>query len=225
VHRKSLLCSTFVLVLLGGYAATVSGGQEPQSQTTPQSEATPQPQAPSQTTQAITIPAGTPLLIRMIDRVDSSKNKVGDIFRASLEDQLIVGDTVVAPKGADVYGKLAEVKEAGHVSGAPRLTLELTGIRVNGRTVPIDSTEYSVVGKGRGKQSAKRIGGGALIGALIGGIAGGGTGAAIGTGVGAGAGAATQLVTHGQKLRIRSETLLEFKLQQAVAVPVQNSAQ
>lgn len=137
----------------------------------------------------------------------------------------MVGDTVVAPKGADVYGKLAEVKEAGHISGAPHLTLELTGIRVNGSIVPIDSSEYSVVGKGRGKQSAKRIGGGALIGALIGGIAGGGTGAAIGTGVGAGAGAATQLATHGQKLRIRSETLLEFKLQQAVSVPVQNSAQ
>jgi len=55
--------------------------------------------------QRVTIPAGTRILVRMIDTVDSQKNHVGDKFRASLEENLTVGDTIVAPKGADVYGR------------------------------------------------------------------------------------------------------------------------
>lgn len=168
----------------------------------------------------ITIPAGTSLLIRMISKVDSSKNRVGDYFHASLETALMVDDTVLATQGADVYGKLARVKDAGKISGAPELTLELTGVRIGENVVQIDSTSYEVVGKGRGKQSARRIGGSAALGAIIGGITGGGAGAAIGAGVGAGAGTVVQLSTHGERIRIPSETLLEFKTEQSVDVPV-----
>src|SRR2546422_8068070 len=46
--------------------------------------------------QRVTIPAGTRILVRMIDRVDSEKNRIGDKFRASLEENLTVGDTIVA---------------------------------------------------------------------------------------------------------------------------------
>jgi hypothetical protein len=160
----------------------------------------------------------------MIDSMDSSTNKIGDIFHASLESPLVVGDTVVAPKGADVYGKLAQAKEAGKISGGAELTLELTGVRINGNIIPVDSTTYDVAGKGRGKQSAGRIGGGAALGAIIGGIAGGGAGAAIGAGVGAGAGTAVQLMTHGEQIRIPSETLLEFKFEQPLTIPLPNSS-
>ena len=160
----------------------------------------------------------------MIDGVDSKKNKIGDTFTASLDSPLMVGSMEVAAKGADVFGKLAEAKEAGKISGGAELTLELTGIRIAGNIVPIDSTTYDAVGKGRGKQSAARIGGGAVLGAIIGGVAGGGAGAAIGAGAGAAAGTAVQLVTHGEVIRIPSETLLEFKLQNDVSVPTPGAA-
>lgn len=183
-----------------------------------------QPAQPSNgPTRAITIPAGTSLLARMIDTVDSSTNQIGDPFHASLESPLTVGDTVVAPKGADVYGKLAQAKGAGKIAGSAQLTLELSGIRINGNIVPVESTEYDVAGKGRGKQSAERIGGAAAVGAIIGAIAGGGKGAAIGAGVGAGAGTAAQVLTHGEQVRIPSETLLEFTLQQDVTAPIAKS--
>ena len=172
------------------------------------------------TTQAITIPAGTSVFVRMIDGVDSSTNKIGDTFHGSLESPLVVGNTVVAPASADVYGKLTQAKAAGKISGAAQLTLELTGIRINGSIVPVDSTDYDVAGKGRGTQSAERIGGGAVLGTIIGAIAGGGKGAAIGGVVGAGAGTTVQVVTKGDQVRVPSETLLEFKLQQDVTVPL-----
>lgn len=156
----------------------------------------------------------------MIDSVDSSVNQVGDTFKASLESPLVVGDTVVAPKGADAYGKLTQAKQAGKISAGAELTLELTGIRIGGNIVPLNSTDYDVAGKGRGSQSAQRIGGGAVIGTIIGAIAGGGKGAAIGAVAGAGTGTAVQVFTHGDKVRVPSETLLEFRLQNDVSTPL-----
>src|SRR3984893_3731416 len=76
----------------------------------------------------VTVPAGTSLLVRTIDSVDSDKNHVGDRFRASLEQDLSVDGVVVAPRGADVYGRLAEAKESGHFEGKSQLKLELTDI-------------------------------------------------------------------------------------------------
>jgi len=156
----------------------------------------------------------------MIDSVDSSKNQIGDSFRASLKAALVVGNTVIAPKGAEAYGKLTQAKEAGKLSGTPELTLELTGIRMNGNVVALDSTDYNVAGKSRGKQSAQRIGGGAIVGAVLGGIIGGPGGAAIGASLGAGGGTAVQVTTHGDRVRVPSETLLEFRLQQDVNAPI-----
>lgn len=166
----------------------------------------------------VTVPAGTRILVRMIDTVDSAKNKVGDRFRASLEEDLTVNTAVVARKGSDVYGRLAEAKEAGHVSGKSDLKLELTGILINNQVQPVLTGEYEVSGKSRGSNTAKKVGGGAAVGAIIGAIAGGGKGAAIGAGVGAGAGTAIQVLTKGEQVRVPSETLLEFRIDQPFTV-------
>jgi hypothetical protein len=166
----------------------------------------------------VTIPAGQAILVRMIDSVDSSKNHIGDIFHASLETDLTVNGALVARKGTDVYGRLAEAKEAGHISGSSELQLELTRMVIDGHDYPVVSSDYTLQGKGRGSNTAKKVGGGAALGAIIGAVAGGGKGAAIGAGVGAGAGGAVQVLTRGQQVKVPSETLLEFRLQQPATV-------
>ena len=168
----------------------------------------------------VTIPAGQSLLIRMIDGVDSSKNQVGDIFHASLETDLNIDGALIARKGADVYGRLAQAKEAGHFAGSSELQLELTRIVIDGQDYSVVSSDYTLHGKGRGKNTAEKVGGGAALGALIGGLAGGGKGAAIGAGIGAGAGGTVQVLTRGQQVKVPSETVLEFRLQQSVTVTV-----
>jgi hypothetical protein len=171
----------------------------------------------------ITIPAGQSILVRMIDGVDSSKNHVGDIFHASLETDLTVNNTLVARKGTDVYGRLAEAKEAGHIAGSSELQLELTRMVINGQDYPVVSSDYTLQGKGRGSNTAKKVGGGAVAGAIIGAIAGGGKGAAIGAGVGSAADAGVQVLTRGQQVKVPSETLLEFRLQQPATVTAAQS--
>jgi hypothetical protein len=169
----------------------------------------------------VTIPAGQPLLVRMIDGVDSKKNNVGDIFHASLETDLNINGALVARRGTDVYGRLAEAKEAGHFSGSSELQLELTRMVINGQDYPVVSSDYTLKGKGRGSNTAQKVGGGAVAGAIIGAIAGGGKGAAIGAGAGSAAGAGVQVFTRGQQVKVPSETLLEFRLQQPVTVSAQ----
>src|SRR5260370_11227669 len=92
----------------------------------------------------VTIPAGQSLLVRMIDGVDSSKNHVGDIFHATLETDLTVNGVLAARKGTDVYGRLAEAKEAGHIKGSSELQLELTRIAIDGHDYPVVSSDYTL---------------------------------------------------------------------------------
>jgi hypothetical protein len=167
---------------------------------------------------SVTIPAGQSLLVRMIDGVDSSTNHVGDVFHASLETDLTVGNTIVARKGTDVYGRLANAEKSGTFSGKSELQLELTRMVIDGRDYPVVSSDYTLQGKGQGAATAKKVGGIAAAGAIIGAIAGGGKGAAIGAAAGGATGAGVQVLTKGQQVKVPSETLLEFRLQQAAVV-------
>jgi len=166
----------------------------------------------------VTVPAGQSILVRMIDGVDSGKNHVGDLFHASLETDLNVNGVLVARKGTDVYGRLASSDKGGTFSGKSELQLELTRIVVDGKDYPVVSSDYNVQGKSQGSSTAKKVGGGAVAGAVIGAIAGGGKGAAIGAAAGGGAGAGVQILTKGDKVKVPSETLLEFRLQQPVTI-------
>lgn len=176
------------------------------------------PTAAGPNTGDVTIPAGQSLLVRMIDGVDSTKNHVGDIFHASLETDLVVGNTVVARKGTDVYGRLANSQKSGTFTGKSELQLELTRMVIDGRDYPLVSSDYTLQGKGQGASTAKKVGGVAAVGAIIGAIAGGGKGAAIGAAAGGATGAGVQVLTKGEQVKVPSETVLEFRLQQPETV-------
>jgi hypothetical protein len=164
----------------------------------------------------ITVPAGTTILIRMLDTVDSSKNPPGSRFTATLETNLVVNGKVIVPQGNTVYGRLAESKQAGRATGSSELQLELTEIVVRGTAYPLLTSDYQVKGSSSGKRSAKRILGGAGLGAIVGGIAGN---AGMGAAIGATAGTVGAIAQKGKSVNVPSETLLEFRLQQPASLP------
>ncbi|HLW88445.1 MAG TPA: hypothetical protein VKR57_08110 [Terriglobales bacterium] len=177
------------------------------------------PPAAAQGAKTVTVPAGTRVLVRMVDSIDSRKQKAGFRFTATLETNLQAVDVVVAPRGTTVYGRLASASSAGRMSGSSELTLELTDIVINGTAYPLLSSTYEIKGSGEGSKTAKKVVGGAGLGALIGGIAGGGKGAGIGALAGAAGGTAIAASKKGEQLSIPSESLLEFRLQQAAILP------
>jgi hypothetical protein len=199
-------------------AATPPPPEEPAPAPAPSESALPPAAANSHAGGDVSVPAGQSILVRMIDGVDSSKNHVGDLFHASLETDLNVNGVLVARKGTDVYGRLASSDKGGTFSGKSELQLELTRLVIDGRDYPVVSSDYNVQGKSQGSSTAKKVGGGAVAGAIIGAIAGGGKGAAIGAAAGGGAGAGVQILTKGDRVKVPSETLLEFRLQQPVMI-------
>jgi hypothetical protein len=172
---------------------------------------------------SIIIPAGSQISVRTIDSIDSTYNVVGDRFQASLAEPLSVDDNVIVAKDALVYGRLTQAKQSGTFTGRSQLRLELTGIIVNGKMVPLVTGEYEVSGKSRGASTAKRTVAGAALGSLIGAVADGGQGAAIGAGAGAAAGATSEIITGGDQVKVPSETFIDFTLQQDVTIPTRPS--
>jgi len=165
---------------------------------------------------ATTIPDGTVLTVRMIDSIDSDVAAVGDRFRASLDEALIVNGRELAPRGADAMVQLAKVDQAGRIAGREEIAIELASVVIDGRETVVTSNFAEVSSKSKTTQTAKTAGGGAAIGAIIGAIAGGGKGAAIGAGVGAGAGTVYS-ATRGTSVKVPSETLLTFVTRPTVA--------
>jgi hypothetical protein len=167
----------------------------------------------------LTVPAGATVTVRMIDSIDSSKNSEGQTFRASLSEPLMSGTRVVIPAGADATVLLTEARGAGRIKGSSSLEVRLASVEDHGQPYKVDTSAVQEAGKGgRGKSTAVRTGIGAAAGAVIGAIAGGGKGAAIGSAAGGGAGLGYNLFTHGQQVKIPSETVLTFTLQTPLTV-------
>jgi hypothetical protein len=161
------------------------------------------------------IPAGTVVTVRTIDRIDSDGAQVGESFRVSLDDPIVVNGRTIAAAGSDATIRVARVEQSGAVTGTEEIALELDSIRGVNRTFMVRSAPAEVAAKSRGQQSAAVIGGTAAVGAIIGAIAGGGRGAAIGAASGAGAGTAIQVI-RGQRIRIEPESRLDFTISEDV---------
>ena len=178
----------------------------------PQGTVVPVPQ-PSQ----VTLNAGQTLPVRLLDGLSSERNAAGDVFLATLDQELAVEGWVIAERGARVEGRVVAADRGGKVHGTAALAVELTQLRTSdGQTVAIHTESvFQRAGETHGTDAAK-VGAGAAIGAVIGAIAGGGKGAAIGAGVGGGAGAGDVLLTRGKPAELPSETRLTFRLKTAV---------
>jgi len=164
-----------------------------------------------------TIPAGTVLVVRMIDSVSSDEDEPGDIFEATLEKPVVREGVMLAPKGTPVEVQLVHVRQSGQWRGEEEIALLLRRMTLDEETYLMDTSFAEVASEAKGGQTAKVVGATAAIGAIIGAIAGGKKGAAVGAATGAGAGATVQ-VLRGKEVRVPSETRLSFILQEAITL-------
>jgi hypothetical protein len=176
--------------------------------------APPPPPAPKR----LIIDQGTQLAVRLIDPIDSEKNQSGDTFHATLNAPLTSDGEVAVPAGTEVTGHLVDVKSAGKFAGKSVVVLQLDALSSGGKTYSLQTDQYRKEGSSRGKNTAEKVGGGAIIGGIIGAIAGGGKGAAIGTAAGAGVGGGVQAASKSQQIKLPSETVLNFTLQAPITV-------
>jgi hypothetical protein len=166
----------------------------------------------------LVVPAGTSLVVRMGDTINTKTANPGDSFTGVLAHGVAVDGAVAIPSGAGVAGTVVDAKSPGRFKGEGTLSVALTSINVRGVPTTIQSSTYTQTVKGKGKRTAVMAGGGTGAGALIGGLAGGGKGALIGGLIGAGAGTAGAAFTGNKELTIPAESVVTFKLGTPITV-------
>jgi hypothetical protein len=85
-----------------------------------------------------TIPAGTSVTVRTGAAI-SSHEKAGRTFTAKLDQNVVVGGNVLLQAGTQFLGVVEASRAQSRTSSSP-LTLNLTGVSIGGRTVPIKTT-------------------------------------------------------------------------------------
>jgi hypothetical protein len=170
----------------------------------------PPPPPPRPAGRVVTVPAGTLLNVRIIDGINVDLSQPGQLYRASIDDPLMMNGNVVIPRGADVMLQAAAVEQSGRFKGSDAISLKINTITVNGKKFDIVTEPVTQKGGSEGKKTARRVIGVAGLGAAIGGIAGGGTGAAIGAVSGAAVGTAAS--AGKQTLKIPAETRFQFRV-------------
>src|SRR5262249_45087639 len=109
-------------------------------------------------------------------------------------------------------------QSSGKFAGKALLELQLDRIKVGERWYNIQTDHFQQQTGSRGKNTAEKVGGGAIAGAILGGIFGSGKGAAIGSVAGAGAGGGVQAASKKPDIKLSSERILTFTLQGPVTI-------
>jgi hypothetical protein len=168
------------------------------------------------------IPAGTELVLRTDQFIDTNQAMAGTTYAATIVRPVItVRGNQIVPAGTPA--QLAVVRSSsGGTVGTAQLELAVRSLALNGRIYnvvsDINEQQAAQQGLGANRRTAETVGGGAILGTLIGAIAGGGTGAAIGAAAGAAGGAAVNVLTKGDRVRVPAETLLTFRLERPIRV-------
>lgn len=175
---------------------------------------------------ALTIPAGTVIIMRLNEPLSSDHSQIGDQFTGVLEQPIVVNGFVVARRGQVVMGQVKSAKKAGRVKGQSELGIELTDITlVNGEQAPVLTALWQAAGGTTHGADAATIVGTTGLGAAIGAAADWGRGAAIGAGAGAVAGIGAVLLTRGRPTILAPESQLSFRLVDPVKVDTTHGQQ
>jgi hypothetical protein len=160
--------------------------------------------------QAVPVPAGTVLMVRLETTLATFSNRPGDPFRGSINQPVIVHGETLIPAGAVVEGRVTKVSEPRRISGRPTIAiLPEAVIFPNGQRCYLDATltdtnilgsdvndEGQFKGSGHDRRDSLETGGGVAGGMLIGGLVGGPPGILVGGLIGAGSGTGFWLSKH-----------------------------
>jgi len=156
------------------------------------------------------VPSGTVLMVRLETTLATFSNRVGDPFRGSITQPVVVNGQSVIPAGSIVEGRVTKVNEPRRISGRPTIGIlpeavilptgeryyldaTLTDTNIKGTDV---SREGQFKGTGHDRRDQLEVGGGTAGGMLVGGLVGGPPGILVGAAIGAGATTTHWLAQH-----------------------------
>ena len=198
--------------------ATIPAPSIPESQSQPARPIEP----PAPVLEELVVSAQSVIGLQMETAVSSDNARLEDEVVARVTRDVKVGDRVAIPAGARAQGEVTLVERGGRVRERARLGVRFTSIVLaDGTRLPIHTETVLREGDSPGRESAAKIGGGAIGGAIIGGILGGAKGAAIGSTVGAGAGTGAVLAGGRNQATLAAGSPLTVRLEDPVTITVE----
>ena len=181
----------------------------------------------------VTVLENTRLSVMTNTPIRTARIHEGEALVFTLEEDVLVDDLLVSPRGATRPGSVVEVRKAGKLTGSPDLILKLVSLDLEGRNYPLYCYEVLVEGTSKTPPTKSKVKTGATIGTVIGAVVGAapgesvnGTPNAVGTlagmaagaGVGAGVGTVVAAASPGPVIDIPAESQIDFYLASPISV-------
>lgn len=183
------------------------------------------------------VPAGTTLMVRLETTLATFSNRVGDPFRGSLTQPVVVDGKTLLPAGTVVEGRVTKLSEPRRISGKPTIGILPEAIILSsGERYYLDATltdtnipgsdvnnEGQFKASGHDRRDTIEQGGGTAGGMLIGGLVGGPVGILVGGAIGAGSTTGFWLSKH-RSATLPAGTQLTLELNRPLAMTAPASA-
>jgi hypothetical protein len=172
------------------------------------------PVAQNEPATPLIMPSGTPITVRLQQRLSSATAVPGERFEAVVDEPVVVGDRILIPVGARAEGHVIVARHSGRLHHPGELGLTLDRVTVDRQIITLNTSHVVARGGSHKKRNWGWIGGGTGGGALIGALAAGGKGALIGSGIGAAAGTTTAFITGKKNVAFGNERRIRFRVNQ-----------
>ena len=101
----------------------------------------------------MTVPALTPLYLRIDAEISSKKHKNGDRFPIFVDEDVRIGDTLVIPAGSSGEGEVIHAAKSGAGGKAGELLITARFVRVGDREIRLRSFSLGSKGRDRSDES------------------------------------------------------------------------
>lgn len=110
----------------------------PLPERTPMSKPTPKTE---QEQDIVIVPRYTRISVQLLESLDTLVNREGDIFRATLEADVVVNDTVLIPKGSLLHGKVLR-SDQGKTESA--LVITIKEVILDDQEILLETTSHAM---------------------------------------------------------------------------------
>ncbi len=170
----------------------------------------------------VILPASSVIGLQLETSLSSDRARLEDRVEARVSRDVMASGRVAIPVGSRVIGSVIEVDRGGKVKAAARLGIRFhTVVLTDGSEVSLRTESIYREGESPSRNSAKKIGGGAVAGMILGGILGGGKGAAVGGATGAAGGTAAVMSGDRGTVHIAPGQFLNARLSSPATITVE----
>jgi hypothetical protein len=180
------------------------------------------PEPPKKQFEELIVPADSVIGLQIENPVSSDHAKVEDPVHARVSRDVKVRDQVAIPAGSRAEGSITLVDKGGKLKDQARLGIRFhTIVLADGTRLPINTETIYREGDSPARESAAKIGGGAVGGAVLGAILGGKKGAIIGSTIGAGAGGAAVMASDPNTATVAAGSTVTVRMSAPATVTVE----